>query len=99
MSGKIGWMSYRLTLTDGRVIRRHIDHLRPKHTADKEECPDQDSLKDWPVPPPPRVTAESQQNASVDVSSGLGQSVSLPVLSGPHRSSCVRKPVDQFIPN
>ena len=99
VSGKIGWMSYRLTLTDGRVIRRHIDHLRPRHTADKEECPDQDGLEDWPVPPPPRVTAESQQNASVDVSSGPGQSVSLPVLSGPRRSSRVRKPVDRFIPN
>ena len=98
VSGKIGWVSYRLTLTDGRVIRRYIDHLRPRHTADKK-CPDQESLEDWPIPPPPRVTAESQQNASEDVSSGPGQSVSLPVLSGTRRSSRVRKPVDRFIAN
>ncbi|KAK3103469.1 hypothetical protein FSP39_019475 [Pinctada imbricata] len=37
---KSGPLSYRIRLSDDNIIRRHVDHLRPRQTADPVITPD-----------------------------------------------------------
>ena len=64
--GKIGFVSYRVKLTDGKVTRRHVDHLRSRFVVDPDQRNDS-HLDDWPVHPPmPGIRAGNHQGAPVE---------------------------------
>ena len=80
-----GPLSYTVTLTDGRVVRRHVDHVRkrtdlPARELDDDWVPDQPSSTDTTVPAP-TVTSPA------------------PIITGVRRSSRVCAAPDRFDPS
>ena len=48
-------VSYRVTLSDGRILKRHLDQIRVRHdnTPDSNVCADQGATDMPDVPPSP----------------------------------------------
>ena len=45
-----GPLSYHVTLTDGRVVRRHVDHVRIRTSSKTESEPEANDFTDFPSP-------------------------------------------------
>jgi hypothetical protein len=78
-----GPCSYRVKLSDGRVVRRHVDHMRPRSIADPPESAADETLDD--AFPGPTMDTE--------------QSTATPVVPPPEprRSGRVRRPPDRLM--
>ena len=93
--GKIGFVSYRVKLTDGKVTRMHVDHLHSRFVVDPDQRNDS-HLDDWPVHPPmPGIRAGNHQGAPAEAPVGASQ---MNATSAPRRSNRIPKPVDRFSP-
>ena len=46
----LGTCSYQVKLTDGRIVRRHMDHIRPRTTDIPPESPEDDFEDDFTLP-------------------------------------------------
>ena len=78
-----GPVSYGVTVNDGRLLRRHIDHIRIRTVADSTTTKHENSFHDFL--PPPVVTSSPDNNSS---------SADPPVRC----SSRVRRPPGSYIP-
>lgn len=78
-----GPLSYHVTLEDGRVVRRHVDHVRIRTTADCQPAPLDDDVDLLPNTPEAAESAETDSEPSVTV---------------PRRSTRVSHPPDRYEP-
>ena len=67
-----GPVSYAVRLEDGRVVRRHVDHLRPRETRNESPANQSDTSLDDTLPI--ATSAESERNPpeQADASQGDG---------------------------
>ena len=62
-----GPLSYHVTLSDDRIVRRHVDHIRSRSTNPPEEEPPDDWLPDVPPPSMAPSSSSSQQDSELPV--------------------------------
>ena len=55
-----GPVSFRIRLDDGRVVRRHVDHVRSRRVSEREEMsvPEKEQSTEPLLDLPPELTAE-----------------------------------------
>lgn len=88
-----GPLSYRVSTSDGSVIRRHVDHLRIRHTPDHTSFPDEEESNDWMLYSKPRETQCSNVALPVRPSS------SEPAVPLHRHSTRTRTPIDRYSPS
>ena len=76
-----GPLSYRVELADGRVVRRHVDHVRSRSSTVSTT---EDMNDDWNIPA--ANTSESPDNPREPANCGRQ----------PHRSARLRQPPDRY---
>ena len=58
-----GPLSYHITLTDGRIVRRHVDHVRIRTSTAVDDNPE-DDVMDFPTPSTPEVAPHNAAGAA-----------------------------------
>ena len=95
IQSRTGPVSYHIKLSDGRMARRHVDHLR-YHYNDNEGEPDpipQEDSEDWPIVSP-SVVATNSTLAPPDNNNNN------PITPTPlRRSQRSHRPVNRFTPS
>ena len=99
--------SFRVELSNGRIIRRHIDHIRPRTSIDTDHSnqASDDDLCDLVITPNGNSSTLVEPLISNEDLAPIGRSAPLENLTAPHsgppvprRSSRVRKVPSRFAP-
>ena len=82
-----GPLSFEVELDDGRVVKRHVDHVRSRRRAPSMDEPSNGDMDDVPLPWP------SESTEPVDASSSESSH-----STTPRRSTRTRGPPDRYTP-
>ena len=82
-----GPLSFEVELDDGRVVKRHVDHVRSRRRAPSMDEPSNGDMDDVPLPWPPESTEPVDASSSESSHS-----------TTPRRSTRTRGPPDRYTP-
>ena len=101
VESRTGPVSYRVKLPDGRMVRRHLDHLRYQYDdceIESNSVPQYDA-EDWPTLPLGSNLPTATANQAQLLPSGGSPIVSPTVTPLPRQSDRIRNPIDRFAPS
>ena len=87
-----GPLTYMVKLSDGRLVKRHVDHIRNRTSTKPSSSHNVIPLNDERLSFGPLLNSEESQPEQSPQSQ---EQQSIPIRS----SSCVRRPPDRFCPN
>ena len=95
-----GPLSYHVNTSDGLTLRRHVDHLRIRHSENSEhlETPEESDDEIWISNQPESATSSALLESSIP-SQTSSTAASTVTANGTHHSTRTRAPIDRYSPS